>query len=361
MKFSITQENLNHSLATVSRIVGSRSTLPVLANIYLEAQANRVKLAATNLEMGITCWLGAKVETEGVTTVPAKLFSEYIHNLPSGNVELTTENDTTRIKSGGFDSKLNGIDASEFPSIPEVTNGQQISVAADTLKHALEQVVTVCSADDSRPVLTGVYLHTNNGVLYAVATDSYRLAEKRIMECEQEIAVIIPARSITELLRIISEGDNVTINVDENQISFVVEETELVSRLIDGQFPDYRQLIPEDIPTTAQVKTTELQNVAKVAGLFARENAGSVIMKVEEQTISVQSVANQVGENTSSIEAQVEGDPIEVSLNGRYILDALNAINSKEVTVGLTGKVNPCVIRPVDDDSYLHIIMPLRS
>lgn len=361
MKFSIAQERINHGLSAVSRIVGSRNTLPVLGNILVETRDNRVKLAATNLEMGITYWLGAKVEEEGSTTIPAKLFSEYIHNLPAGNVSLQVENNTTHISSGGFDGKLNGIDASEFPSIPEVGGDVELSVTSSVLKQALEQVVGVCSGDDSRPVLTGVYLHTRDGVLYAVATDSYRLAEKRVMECDQDVSVIVPVKTITELLRLLSGDEEVRVKMDESQVSFIIGEIELVSRLIDGQFPDYRQLIPEEIPTSAQVKTAELQNVAKVTGLFARENAGSVMVGIDESGITVRSIANQVGENTSRVEAEVSGEPIEVSLNGRYILDALNVIHSDEVSIGLTGKVNPCVLQPVEDDSYIHIVMPLRS
>ena len=360
MKVSITQENLHKSLSHTSRIVGSRNTLPVLGNVLLQTQDNRLKLAATNLEMGITCYIGAKVEVDGATTLPAKLLSEYVNNLPAGNIDIEIENNTAHLSAGGYESKINGIDAGEFPSIPEVKGDVSFTIAGDTLAKALEQVVGVCSGDDSRPVLTGVYLYTDNGVLYAVATDSYRLAEKRVAEVGVDFQVIVPGRSVSELLRLLGDSD-VEVRVDEEQIGFVFNDIELVSRVIDGEFPDYRQLIPQEVPTQARVATNELKSVAKIAGLFAREDAGSVMVSIDEEAMHIRSIANQVGENTSQLEASVSGEPIEVSLNGRYINDALGVIDTEEVDVGLTGKVNPCLIRPVDDDSYLHLIMPLRS
>lgn len=360
MNISITQENLNKALSHVSRIVGSRNTLPVLGNVLMQTKDNRVKLAATNLEIGITYWIGAKVEKEGSTTIPAKLLSEYVSNLPTGNVSIKVDKNTAQVTCGGFSSKINGIDAEEFPSIPEVTGQTKVQIEGDVFKRALEQVVGVCSSDDSRPVLTGVYLYTKDGVMYAVATDSYRLAEKRVMDTEVDFEVIVPGRSISELLRIIGDG-TVEMRVDDSQVSFVVDDIELVSRVIDGQFPDYKQLIPEEVPTKARVKTDDLRSVAKVAGLFARESAGSVTVAINEEDMHIRSIASQVGENTSEIDAEIIGEPIEVVLNGRYINDALSVISSDEVDIGLTGKVNPCVIKPIDDDSYLHIIMPLRS
>lgn len=361
MKLSITQENLNKGLSAVSRIIGNRNTLPVIANVLLQTKDNRIQLSATNLEMGITRWIGGKVEDTGSITVPAKLFSEYIHNLPSGNVSLATEENTLHIECGGFTSKINGISAEEFPSIPTVEGDVQFTISSRVLKDGLQQVVHVASADDSRPVLSGIYFYTKDSVLYGVATDSYRLAEKRITPIDSECAVIIPARTISELLRLLGDDHEVTVKIDTNQISFQFDDTELVSRLIDGEFPDYRQLIPDEVPTTARVKTAELQDVTKAASLFARETTGSVTIHIERDTLSMRSIASQVGENTSEISADVTGEGMEVSLNGKYITDALGAIHTDQVDIGLTGKVNPCIIQPVDDDSYLHIIMPLRS
>lgn len=363
MQISITQENLHKALSTVSRVVGNKTTLPVLGNVLLKTQDNRVKLAATNLEVGVTYWIGAKVVEDGDITIPAKLLSEYVANLPSGNVDIKVEKTSAEIKSQGFQSKINGIDADEFPSIPEVDGEVKMEIPVEKFKESFGQVVGVASSDDSRPVLTGVYIHANEGNLYVVATDSYRLAEKRVMEFEGECSVIVPGRTIAEFLRMIDDESihTVEVAIDNNQVSFRFGDVEMVSRLIDGQFPNYRQLIPEEVPTKAVVATKELRNITKVTSLFARENAGSVTLGVNGEHVSMRSIASQVGENNSEIDAEVTGEDIEISLNGRYIQDALGVMNSNTIELGLTGKVNPCMIKPIDDDSYLHIIMPLRS
>lgn len=363
MQVSITQENLHKALSAVSRVVGSKTTLPVLGNVLLKTQDNRLKLAATNLEIGVTYWIGAKVEADGDITIPAKLLSEYVANLPSGNIDISVEKASAKISSSSYQSKINGIDADEFPSIPEVDSDTTLRVPIETFKEAFSQVVGVASNDDSRPVLTGIYLHNSAGYLYAVATDSYRLAEKQVMEFDGECSVIVPARTISELLRMIDDGvsGEVEMAIDENQIAFRFGEVELVSRLIDGQFPNYRQLIPEEVPTVAEVTSKELRSMTKITSLFARENAGSVTLSVEDGKLSMRSIASQVGENNSEIPAEVSGEPIEVSLNGRYVSDALSVMSTDKVEIGLTGKVSACLIKPIGDDSYLHIVMPLRS
>lgn len=363
MKIQVTQENLQTALNIVSRLVGNRTTLPVLGNVLLVTTGNRLKLAATNLEMGVTCHIGAKVEAEGSITLPARLLSEYISNLPGGTVALSVAKATAALQSGSFNSKINGISAEEFPSIPSVEAKTSFMLPAEQFAAALAQVVRMASSDDSRPVLAGVYLHAREGFLYAAATDSYRLAEKRVMEFEGECAVIVPARTISELLHILdgSSQEKLSVNDDAHQISFALKEVELVSRLIDGQFPDYRQLIPETVPTTARLKAAELRNVTKITSLFARENAGSVIITVGDKELRMGSVASQVGENSSAISAKISGEGLEVSLNGRYISDALSVIGTEEIDFGFTSKTNPCVLRLAGDDSYIHIIMPLRS
>lgn len=364
MKINVTQENLSKALTIATRVVGSRSTLPVLGNVYLKTDNNLLRISATNLEIGVTTRVGAKIEEEGDITIPAKLMNDYVAGLEPGNIQLETQKNSLSITTEHFSSKINGIEGSEFPSIPTVDNEVVFEINTELFKKALNQVVLVASSDDSRPVLTGVYLYTNEGVLYAVATDSYRLAEKKITDgIDKEFSIIVPSRSITEVLRIIDDtkDDNMSVLFDDNQICFRFENVELVSRIIDGQFPNYRQLIPEEVPTVAELNTKELQNITKITSLFARENAGSVTIKAGDNEFSMSSLASQVGENTSKVDAKVNGEPMEVSLNGRYITDALNVIGSDNITFGLTGKVNPVMIRPDNDDSYLHIVMPLRS
>ncbi len=365
MQVSITQENFNKALTAVSRVVGNRGSLPVLSNILLRTEKNMLKIAATNLEIGVSYLIGAKVDKEGDITLPAKLLSEYVSSLPSGNIDIKVDKTSADITCENFNSKINGIDADDFPTIPHIDKGSNIEIPSEVFKTSLSQVSGVASTDDSRPVLTGIYMHSFNGFLYAVATDSYRLAEKRVIECEQECELIIPAQTISEVLRVLDNEDVETIDMifDDNQVVFSFGSIEIVSRLIDGQFPNYRQLIPEDVPTTANVDVKALRDITKVTILFARENAGSITLNVDtkKNTLSMGSVTSQVGENSSEIEVDSSGESIELSLNGRYLSYALTLLKSDKVDVGFAGKVNPCILRPEGDDSYLHVIMPLRS
>lgn len=373
MKLSLTQENFNKALSVVGRVVGNRATLPVLANILLKTENNRLRLSATNLEMGVTYWLGGKVETNGAITIPARLLSEYIASLPAETIKLELEKTTLNIQTQNYQSQIHGIEAEEFPSIPEVSDKATIRLPADELSEALSQTVLVASSDDTRPVLNGVYIYNQGATLYLVATDSYRLAEKTIKLNQQTklksgVGVVVPARTMAELMRMLSDFDGeVEILIDDSQICFKFGEVELVSRLIDGEFPDYKQLIPDSAESKATLTTADFAGVAKAASLFAHENAGSVTVKTDDKKkrLQIHSVATQVGENTSTTPAVVKGGASEVSLNSRYIIDALNMIDTQELEFSITGKVNPCVLKPVADgkptDDYIHIIMPLRS
>lgn len=367
MKVSLTQENLHKALASVSRVVGSRTTLPVLANVLLKTDANRLKLSTTNLEMGINYWIGAKVEAEGSLTVPARLLGEYVASLPSDTIQLGVDKQALKITANHYQSVINGIDPEEFPTIPNIVAEPLLTVASDTFRNALSQVVLVASSDDARPVLNGIYLYTEKDELYIVATDSYRLAERKIKLTnppKDDIKVIVPARTMQELLRMLGDTTSqLEVVVDENQVMFRFESVELISRLIDGQFPNYRQLIPESTPTFFKIDTSEFINIAKVASLFARENAGSVTLTLDtaKSLVRIRSIASQVGENTSEATVETSGEDAEVALNCRYILDALSVVKTPQVTFGVTGKINPCLLRPVGEENYLHVIMPLRS
>jgi DNA polymerase III subunit beta len=369
MKLNVTQENLNKAVGTVGRVVSSRSSLPVLSNILLSTDTNRLRLAATNLEIGITYWIGCKVEQEGSVTAPARLLSELVTNLPSGNVEISASEDNITVTSPHYDSHINGISADEFPLIPEVKSKPVVTLPAATLKDAIASVVIAASPDENRPVLAGVHMYIENGNLILVATDSYRLAERLVAlpsdQTDHTLSVIVPARTMQELVRVLGDQNgDVHMHIADNQVMFQVDNVELVSRLIEGQFPNYRQIVPTEEKTAATLPTSELTRITKMANLFARENAGSVRVEVQaEGEIRIMSSASQVGENTSSAACDVAGDDGEISLNARYLSDALATIKTKTVSFSMSGKLNPCVLRPEGDDAdeYLHIIMPLRT
>lgn len=369
MRLSLTQENLSRALASVGRVVSSRSSLPVLSNVLLATDGNRLRLSATNLEIGINYWIGSKVEDQGSLTVPARLFAEFVSSLPHDNIELSAVDNVLTVKTPHYESKINGIGADEFPVIPTVTTDPVLSLDAGVFKEALTQVVVAASADEARPVLAGVYLYTEENNLFVVATDSYRLAEKRLElegEAPKELSAIVPARTMQELIRLLGDATGqVEVYMDENQVMFRVADIELVSRLIEGQFPKYRQIIPGTPETSFEIETAEFARITKVASLFARESAGSVRVVIEAGgQVSVVSSDSEVGGNTSSAECEVLGEDGEVSLNARYLTDALGVMHAPVVNFGITGKLDPCVLTPGGEDAaddYMHIVMPLRT
>jgi len=363
MQLQVTQENLNKALGTVGRVANSRGTLPVLANVLIKTVNNRLSIAATNLDIAITHYIGAKVAEDGAITVPARLMQDFVSSLPAGVIDLKLDEYKLGIATDQYQSVINGVSAEEFPVMPAIEGGKSWVIAADALKKSLQQVVMAASTDEARPVLTGVLLHTKDGKLLMAATDSYRLAEKRLGDNAEEVELLVPVSAMQDLLRIVSdfEGD-VQVTNDDQQVLFRVGDVELVARLIEGKYPDYRKLIPQDFATTATLKRADLLNVTKVSSLFARESAGSITIHVEEssQNLSIRSVASQLGENTATADAKVTGNGV-ITLNSRYLLDALHALNGDEVLFAFNGKLEATVIRDPAADDYTHIIMPLKS
>lgn len=366
MEISVTQENLQKALLSTSRVASTKAGLPVLGNVLLRTEGNRLLIAATNLEIASTVLIGAKIITRGAITIPAKLISEFVTNLPKGNVDLKVTKSQLTITSGGYTSTINGIDADEFPELPAIDEKTSIHYTfnASDFKHAVSQTVFACSSDMSRPVLTGVYWHSYEGKLYLAGTDGYRLAERVMVDTKSDLAAVIPVSTLQEVMRVITDSTNeVDILFDETQVRFRVDDAEITSRLIDGKYPDYRQLIPKSTETNATMQTSDLGRTAKIARLFARDSGGSIMIVADEEDklFDVRSVASEVGENTSRIEAEVSGSG-QVSLNSRYLSEALAVIDADRLKLGFSGKLSPIVLRPDKDQAdYLHIIMPLKS
>lgn len=366
MKVTVTQENLAKALNVVGRVATGKAALPVLGNILIKTDSNRLLLAATNLEIAITEHIGAKVVNEGALTVPARLMSEFITNLPKGNVDLAVEGTKLHINSGAYDSTIHGIQADEFPALPSITSDTRYELDAAMLKRAIQQTVLVVSRDDTRPVLTGVYCHTYNNKLYFAATDGYRLAERELVVADGgEVSAIIPAQTLSDVLRVMSDDTKtVTMIVDDNQVRFLLDDIEITSRLIEGKYVDYRQLIPTQTEVHADISKDEFVRVTKIASLFARDSGGSVTIKTNaaKKELSIHSVASQLGENTSVIETNVDKDG-QVTLNSRYLLEALSCIDEAEVSFAFSGKLAPCVLRAssAKEPVYSHIVMPLKS
>lgn len=363
MKLQVTQENLSKALNNVARVASTRGTLPILANVVLKTVGTRLTIAATNLDIAITHYIGSKVTEEGSITVPARLMQDFVSSLPSGVIELELDDYKLHIKTDQYTSVINGIAADEFPVMPGITEGKTWYMPSGALKKGLQQVLVAASHDEARPVLTGVYLHTSGGNLYMAATDSYRLAEKEIIKTGEEISLLIPASALQDLLRLLGDKEEeVEVTHDDQQVLFKVGEVELVTRLIEGNYPDYRKLIPTNFATEAVLKRADFVNITKVSSLFARESAGSVTIHVngDDKTVSIRSIASQLGENTANATAEITGGG-EITLNSRYLLDALGTLSGDTVKIAFNGKLEPCILRDAAGNDYTHVIMPLKS
>jgi DNA polymerase-3 subunit beta len=363
MKLQVTQENLNKALSSVARVASSRGTLSILANVLIKTSNNRLSISATNLDIAITHYIGAKVSEEGSITVPARLMQDFVSSLPEGIIDLDLDDTKLHVSTDQYKSVVNGIVADDFPVMPAMTNGTDWKIDASLFKKALQQVVFAASGDETRPVLTGVLLKTDNNQLAMVATDSYRLAEKQIGEHSSELKLLVPASAMQDLLRVIGdESGDIKIRHDDQQVLFTIGDIELVSRQLDGNYPDYKNLIPKSFEVTAELKKSDFINVTKVSSLFARESAGSVTIVIDEknQELSIRSVASQIGENNATAKAKAKGTG-SITLNSRYLLDALNVINGENIQFGFNGKLEPTMLSDPEAKDYKHIIMPLKS
>ncbi|MBR3368906.1 DNA polymerase III subunit beta [Candidatus Saccharibacteria bacterium] len=366
MKFKIKQNKLSRALNTVSRVAaGSRTTLPILNNVLIFAEKNKVSLSTTNLDMAITEYLPERPEEEGKITVPARLLAEFVGNLPRDE-EITIENKGTKvtISAGKYQSVINGADAEDFPTLPEINEKKAVkfTINVDDFKNGINKVIVASSNDLTRPALTGVYFNTFNNGLYVAATDGYRLAEKKLIEkVKDEVAVIIPANSLQEIMRsIYDDVDEIEILFDETQAIFRLGEIEIMSTLIDGSFPDYRQLIPKDNEIVLNLKKDEVLRITKLAALFAKEVGGSIVCEAKKNKFLISSVANEYGENSSEIETEVENSG-KVTLNSKFLIDALNAVEEEEIKISFSSRITPVVVENQKSKDYVHIIMPLKS
>ncbi|MHA1757638.1 MAG: DNA polymerase III subunit beta [Promethearchaeota archaeon] len=373
MKISCTQENLNQGLFIVSHIAGKNINLPILNNILLKTESGVLKLFATNLEIGISCIIRGKIEEEGEFTVPAKIISDYVNLLPKERVDIQLEDQNLKIECNNFKTKIRGVSATDFPLIPQIEKENPYICDAGALKQALAQVIFAVSSNETRPEISGVlfdFSGGDNATLTVAATDSYRLAERKIDlgSGARNIKIIVPARTVQELLRILGgvkevEDSNLKIFIEENQILFVYDNIELVSRLIEGQYPDYQQIIPREFKTQIKVSTAELLKAVKTASLFSRSGIYDITLNFDPHSkeIVVSSVNNQLGENISRVDAEIQGENNSIILNYHYLVDGLNNINSPETTLELIESDNPCILRPFEDKKYLYIIMPIKQ
>ena len=370
MRLTCLQENLSRALNIVGRAVATRTTLPVTQNVLLATDQGRLKLSATNLEIAINTWIGGKIETDGAITVPARLLTDFVSSLPAGPIDIamTPKPLGIQLTCGRFEARLLGTDADEFPPIPSVAEGIGISILPKTLRAAINQVAFAAATEDSRPVLTGVKIEMEGDTVTLAAADGFRLAvhtAKLAAPVPSPISFIVPGRTLTELNRLLADQEEpleFTVTPQRSQVMFRMKNLELVSQLVQGTFPNYKQLIPQSYGTRTVVKLQELSRAVRAAAIFARDGSGIIRIQITPGTpgkLVISARAEELGDNTGEIDAQVEGDAAKVAFSSKYLNDVLSVISREEVALETTTSSSPGVIRPVGADDYVHVVMPM--
>ncbi len=373
MRLSCLQENLNPGLTIVARAVATRTTLPITQNVLISTDQSRLKLSATNLEIAISTWIGAQVEEEGAITVPARLFTELVTSLPEERIDLSTTEPSTglSVRCARFEAQINGTDAEDFPPIPTVESGLVGAVEPHVLRDAIAHVAFAAATEESRPVLTGIKVEIAGDDFTFAGADGFRLAvfKGKLAEAPSEdVSFIVPARALQEVGRLIggqSEPIRFTVTPAKSQALFRLENIEVVTQLIQGTFPNYAQLIPQAYDTRAVVNLQEFLRATRTASIFARDGSGIVRVQITGGTdgvpgkLSILSRAEEVGENQGEIDASVEGGEAKIAFNSKYLSDVLGVLEEGEVALETTTSASPGVLRPVGNDQYVHVVMPM--
>ncbi len=370
MRVSCSQENLSKGLGIVSRAVATRTTLPITGNVLLSAEDSRLRLSATNLEVYISCWVPATVEEEGAITVPARLLSELVASLPNQLIDmnLPEEGKVLELTCARNTAKLGGLPASDFPATPSFSDGTVTSIDPEILHTSIGRVAFAAATDESRPVLTGVLMQLEGGEMTMAAADGFRLAVQRVPIIDpvsNTLSIIVPSRSLAELSRLLGDDKEpvqMMVSSNQNQVFFHLKNADMISQLMQGTFPNYSQLIPKEHTTRAVVELTELQRAIRTASIFARDGSGIIRLQVEngaEGKLIISSRAEEIGEHEGQLDVVVEGEPMKIAFNNRYLGEVLNVLDSKEVALETTTPSSPGVIKPVDSDDYTHVVMPM--
>jgi DNA polymerase-3 subunit beta len=374
MKVTILQESLAHGLSIVSRAVSPRSTLPVLSNVLVATDEGRLRLSATNLELGITCWIGAKIEEEGSTTVPARTFVDLVGTLPAEQVSLhlNPKTQTLNVRAGASNTDIKCIDAAEFPPLPVPDMEGAILLNVADFKEMIAQVAMAASMDEARPVLMGVLVTVEGDAITMAAADGFRLSVRKGMLSQaspQPVTAIIPARALSELARVATDGNEMITMVmpkGRGQVIFRMKEVEVVSQLIDGTFPDYQQIIPRAYKSRTILSTQALLKACKQAEIFAREGSNVARLDIkssgdlEPGAVEISAQSEETGSNETIVAATIEGVGLLIAFNVKYLREVLEVVKSPNVALETSAQNAPGVIRPVGDDNFLHVIMPMH-
>lgn len=371
MKFSCLQENLAKGLNIVSRAVPVKSPLPILSNILIKTEDGRIKLAATNLETTVVTYIGASVEEEGVITIPAKIFKEFITNLPADTLNLDLQNNTLHVKSKKTKSKFNGSSANDYPDLPIMPEKSKF-VEFDTKEFgdAISMVAFASGTDSSRPVFTGIYMKWENNNLVLASSDGFRLSEKFISAGgdSESASVVIPSKTLVETAKIFygsAKPIKFTLDGSKNLALFESDDTFVATRILDGEYPDYKRIIPTSTNLSATFKTEDFLEAVKLTSIFAKESGEATqIIKVRldpDEGIKVSSMAEETGDHESNFEAEIEGSLTEIAFNAKYLMDLFNNAKSEKMVLRTAGNLTPCSFALVNEDTqFIHIIMPMQ-
>ena len=379
MKLICTQENLNKAISIVGKIINKNTTLPILNNVLLKTEKGRLKLTSTNLELGVDYWVGGKIEEEGEITIPTKLFANFISSIPNGNVEMKLKGDVLRIKCGRYKTNIKGVDAKEYPLTPKIEMKPIFKARSFEFKQALLQVIPSISSSESRVEITGVFMNLsklNKNRLILAATDSYRLAEKTL-DLEKDGAdketidllkdiksVIVPKDTVQEIVRDLGDEDEmVEVTISESQILFSFGNASVISRLIEGKYPDYQQVIPSKFESEVKIRIDETANAIKVASLFTDASSNSIELKLlpKLKALEIGAETGEIGSNSAKVPAEISGSELNVIYNYKYLLDGFNSISGDQAVLKVNGEGMPTVLTSDTDKSFLYVIMSIRS
>lgn len=373
MKVSISQQQLAHGLSVVSRAVSPRSTLPVLANILVATDEGRLRLAATNLELGISCWIGAQIKEEGAITVPARIFGDLVNALPNDtiNLVLNERTQTLTVQCGTSNTDIKGIDAQEFPPMPVPDLDTSIELNVSNFKDMIQQVAFAASTDESRPVLQGVFLQVNENEISMAATDGFRISVRKAQissPVSQPMSAIIPARALSELSRIASDGDQtirMVITPGRGQVLFHLDEAELVSQLIEGNFPDYKAIIPRSFKTSTTLSTDKFLKACKQTEIIAREGNNVIRLSIraegeEPGMVEISAQSEETGSSEVMVDANVDGPALVIAFNVKFLREMLDVVKSPSVVLETNANNTPGLLKAIGNEDFLHVIMPMH-
>lgn len=370
MKIICLQENLKKELNAVQNIIGKNLTLPILNNILLNTDKKQLKLSATDLEIAITDYVACKIEKDGGITIPAKILVNFINNLPNKKIEISVKNNIINLKCENYKSTIKGLDSNDFPIIPKIKNEPMLEINSILLKNSLEQIINFVSLSDIRPEITGIlFNYSSDKEIKLTTTDSFRLGEKTINIKDNKIkkqgqgSVIIPYKTTQELIRVISnqEEDIIKISIENNQILFSFSKIQIISKLIEGNYPNYQQLVSQQPETNISIDREEFLKAIKLSSFFS-SRINDVRLRINPKKSSIEAFSQDVelGENFSEISAEIKGKDMEIIFNHKYLLDGLNNINTKRISLGLVNETSPGILKPEGDSSFNYVIMPIK-